>query len=321
MMPAWSNSACRVISGAAAAAVCEAAARWPGADCPAWTVRTGMLALTRRAVRANQRGWSKDSRCSTASSVASSASHHSSMSVPETSSLSPTEANEEIPMPSRVNCSTSAAPTPPDCTTKPTWPGDGWCAASVAPSPMPGTATPNEAGPASRMPVSRVASSSPDSCALVSPAVITASDLAPRFPHSCATSTTRAAGTATTARSGASGSAATDETHRMPSMSPPRGLTAYKAPANPASRMLSRIVRPTEPERRPAPITATDLGFSSGSRLATSACFSRWATASRYVLASPRAVLGGTGIDNSTTPLPSLRRTASPASLSTRSTG
>jgi hypothetical protein len=107
----------------------------------------------------------------------------------------------------------------------------------------------------------------------------------------------------------------------MPSMSPPCGLTAYKAPTNPASRMLSRIVRPTDPERRLAPITATDLGLSSGSRLATAACFSRWATASRYVLASPRAVLGGTGIDNSTTPLPSLRRTASPASLSTRSTG
>jgi hypothetical protein len=41
MMPACSNSACRVISGAAAAAVCEAAARWPGADRPAWTVSTG----------------------------------------------------------------------------------------------------------------------------------------------------------------------------------------------------------------------------------------------------------------------------------------
>jgi hypothetical protein len=62
MMPACSNSACRVISDAAAAAVCEAAARWPGADRPACTVRTGILALIRRAVRANQRGWPEDSR-------------------------------------------------------------------------------------------------------------------------------------------------------------------------------------------------------------------------------------------------------------------
>ena len=67
----------------------------------------------------------------------------------------------------------------------------------------------------------------------------------------------------------------------MPSMSPPPGLTAYSVPANPASRMFSRIVRPIEPGRRPAPATATDRGFSSGSRLATSACLSRPATASR----------------------------------------
>ena len=62
MMPACSNSACRVISGAVAAAVCEAAARWPGADRPAWTVRMGTLAVTRRAVLANLRGGPKDSR-------------------------------------------------------------------------------------------------------------------------------------------------------------------------------------------------------------------------------------------------------------------
>ena len=62
IMPAWSNSASRVISGAPAAAVCEAAARWPGADRPAWTVRMGILALTRRAVRANLRGLPNDSR-------------------------------------------------------------------------------------------------------------------------------------------------------------------------------------------------------------------------------------------------------------------
>ncbi len=111
--------------------------------------------------------------------------------------------------------------------------------------------------------------------------MITASDLTPRFPHSRATSTTRAAGTVTTARSGASGSAATDGRHGMPSTPPPPRLTAYNVPANPAPRILSRIVRPIEPGRRPAPTTTTDRGFSSGSRLATSACPSRPATASR----------------------------------------
>jgi len=62
MTPACSNSACRVISGATAAAVCEAAARWPGADRPACTVSTGMVALTRAALRANLRGLPNDSR-------------------------------------------------------------------------------------------------------------------------------------------------------------------------------------------------------------------------------------------------------------------
>ena len=138
---------------------------------------------------------------------------------------------------------------------------------------MPGTATPKEFGPTRRMPPRRLASSRPDSCAGVRPEVITTSDLAPRIPHSCATSTTRAAGTVTTARSGASGSAATDGTHGMPSMSPPCGLTAYKAPAKPASRMLSRIVRPIDPGRWLVPTTAADRGSSRGSRLATPAFF------------------------------------------------
>jgi hypothetical protein len=60
-----------------------------------------MVALTRRAVLANFRGLPNDSMYSTASLVTPSRSHHSSMSLPDTSSLSPTDANEEMPMPSR----------------------------------------------------------------------------------------------------------------------------------------------------------------------------------------------------------------------------
>ena len=224
-------------------------------------------------------------------------------------------------MPSRENCSTSAAPTAPDWTTRPVCPGEGRGTPNVAPSPIPGTATPKEFGPTRRMFPRRVASSRPDSCAGVKSEVITTSDPTPRLPHSSAAATTRAAGTATTARSGASGSSATDGTHGMPSMSPPCGLTAYRGPAKPASRILSRIVRPTDPGRWPAPTTTADRGASRDSRLATSACFSRPATASSQVLASPRAALRGTGMDSSTTPSAYLRRTASPASLSTRSTG
>ena len=60
-----------------------------------------MVPLTRRAVRANLRGLPNDSMYSTASLVRPSCSHHISMSLPDTSSFSPTDANEEIPMPSR----------------------------------------------------------------------------------------------------------------------------------------------------------------------------------------------------------------------------
>ena len=91
----------RLTSGVATAAVCEAAARWPAAERPASTASTGMLAVTRRAVLANLRGLPNDSMYSTASLVTPSCSHHISMSLLDTSSLLPTDANEEMPMPSR----------------------------------------------------------------------------------------------------------------------------------------------------------------------------------------------------------------------------
>ena len=66
------------------------------------------------------------------SRVRSSWSHHISMSLLDTSYLSPTEANDETPMPSRENCSSSAMPTPPDWTTRPATPGRGGRAAKDA---------------------------------------------------------------------------------------------------------------------------------------------------------------------------------------------
>jgi len=94
--PACSNSASRLASGTAGRIT-----EWPAAARPASTVSTGMAAPTRRAVRANFRGLPNDSIYSTASRVTPSCSHHSSMSLLETSSLSPADANEEIPTPSR----------------------------------------------------------------------------------------------------------------------------------------------------------------------------------------------------------------------------
>ena len=60
-----------------------------------------MVAPTRRAVRANLRGLPNDLMYSTASLVTPSFSHHISRSLLDTSSLLPTDANEEMPMPSR----------------------------------------------------------------------------------------------------------------------------------------------------------------------------------------------------------------------------
>ena len=134
---------------------------------------TGIRALTRRAVRANLRGLPNDSMYSTASLVSSSCSHHISMSLLDTSSLLPTEANEEIPMPSLDRWSTIAKPRPPDCMTRPAAPGAGWEAANVASSPMPGTATPKQFGPISRIPCLRQMASRSAQAAMSSPAVNT----------------------------------------------------------------------------------------------------------------------------------------------------
>ena len=224
--PACSSRACLVRGGVTAAAARAAARRRPAADRPTFTVRTGLLRPRRRAVRANLRGFPNDSRYSTASLVAVSDSHHSSMSLPETSSLSPSETNEEIPMPSRDRCSSSTTPTPPDCSARPALPGSGWRAANVASRAMLVLATPKQAGPTSRMPWRRQMPSSSMRAAPLSPAVTTARALTPRCPHCSAIPGTAAAGAATTARSTCSGSAAADGTHRTPFSSATLGLTA-----------------------------------------------------------------------------------------------
>ena len=189
-----------------------------------------MAAPTRRAVRPNLRGLPNDPRPSTASLVPGSCCHQSSRSLPDTSALSPSETNEEMPMPSRVSCSSRAVPIPPDCTARPARPAAGRLAAKVAFRPMPGTATPRAAGPTSRMPWRRQHASRAARPAGSSPEVITTSAPAPRRPHSSATSRTAGAGTLTTTRSTGSGRAAADRRHRMPSSSLACGCTTYTRP-------------------------------------------------------------------------------------------
>ncbi len=179
MMPAWPKSASWVTSGVAEAAVCDAAARWPATDRPPMTVSTGSLRPTRRAVRANPRGLPNDSTYSMASLVCSSCSHHVSMSLLDTSYLSPTEANDDTPRPSRRMCSSSAIPMPPDCMTSPAMPGAGMPTAKVALRRACVDAIPKQLGPTRRIPYRRqiASSSAPPPPRL---AVITMSDRTPR---------------------------------------------------------------------------------------------------------------------------------------------
>ena len=138
MTPAWPNSASWVTSGVAAAAVCEAAARWPASDRPLITVSTGIRCPTRRAVRANLRGLPNDSTYITASLVCPSCSHQVSMSLLDTSYLSPTDANDDTPMPSLDRCAEERHPDPAGLHDQAGEPGAGWSAPNVASRPSGG---------------------------------------------------------------------------------------------------------------------------------------------------------------------------------------
>ena len=224
MTPARSNMASWWASGVAAAAVCEAA-RWPAGDRAPMTVSTGIRCATRRAVPANLRGLPNDSTYSTASWVTSSCAHQVSRSVGDTSYLSPAEAKEDTPMPSRDICSSSAIPTPPDCTTRPATPRTGWPAVKVASRPIQGMITPKQLGPSSRMPCRRQAafSSAP---AAPRQELSTIRARTPWRPHCSATPGTAAGGTAITARSTGPGRSSTEATQGTPSRAWACGLTA-----------------------------------------------------------------------------------------------
>ena len=70
-------------------------------NCPTGPSAPASRSASRRAKRENLRGLPNDSRCSTASRVRSSPCHHSSMSLPLTSYLSPVDTAVDTPRPSR----------------------------------------------------------------------------------------------------------------------------------------------------------------------------------------------------------------------------
>ena len=112
-----------------------------------------------------------------------------------------------------------------DCSARPAVPRRGCRAAMVASREMLVLATPDEPGPISRMPWRRQMPSSSARAAPSSPEVTTARARTPRRPHSPAIAGTASPGTAMTARSTWSGSAATDGRQGVPSRSARPGLT------------------------------------------------------------------------------------------------
>ena len=176
------------------APVCEPAARAPAADRPALTARTGLLAATRRAIRAKRRGLPNDSKYRSTSAVCGSCSQNCSRSLGDRSARLPIDANADSPSPSASACSSSAIPTPPLCEDTATLPGRGAVGANVAFRPAGVLSTPRQLGPTSRIPVARHRDSrsrwrsAPSAPVSAKPAEMTTRLRTPFAAHSCATS-------------------------------------------------------------------------------------------------------------------------------------
>ena len=247
----------------AAAAVCEAAARRPGVGSgPASTVSTGIRRVTRRAVRENARGLPKDSRCSRARSVRPSLSHHWSMSLPLTSYLSPSETKEETPMPSRDSPSSSAMPTPPDCTATPAVPGRGWPAAKVASRRSSGSVLADAEAVGADEPHAVRAAGGQQRLRLVGVEAGGDDEQGPyaRLAALLGGLRDRGGGYGEHREVGVLGRALTDGVGRHAEDRVRGGFTANRRPVKPPACRWCRIARPTEPGLRPAPTTATALG-------------------------------------------------------------
>lgn len=141
--------------------------------------------------------------------------------------------------------------------------------ARLAFSPTGGTSTPIESGPMTRSRCGRAASSIRWRSAPSGPGPrprATASR-PPRAPRSAIACGRASGGRASTARSGTPGSAAISGTQGRPIRSGASGQTGQTSPVKAPAPMLRRTVAPIEPGTAEAPITATERGVSTRSRL------------------------------------------------------
>ena len=117
-----------------ATARCRGDPRLPAGVRPLFTTMIGLRRDTRRAIRANFRGFPNDSRCRRITSVRGSSSQYCKRSLPLTSLLFPTETNSEIPIPRAAAWLNNSVPSPPDCDKNATLPATGVTGAKVASS-------------------------------------------------------------------------------------------------------------------------------------------------------------------------------------------
>ena len=164
----------------------------------------------------------------------------------------------------------------PDWLTMPTGPSIGstslMMVENVAIAPLEKLAMPCVFGPTMRMPEAR-ALRTISSCACLpaspvspKPEVITTATFTPRLAHAATAATAPMPGTATIARSGASGIEAMSGYALRPWMTGRFGLTGKMRPWYPARSMYLIGRPPIFSGFSEAPITATDCGFSAAER-------------------------------------------------------
>ena len=241
MTPAWAKRASIPTAGDAAAAVCEAPARWPPDDRPPTTARSGLRSAKRRASLRELR-----LRCRTTPgrgprrSPAGRRSRRPAGRCPETSALLPSEMNAWTPSPSSRATSSRAIPTPPDWEATARPPGGGTVRENVALRRMAGSLdiTPRQFGPTRRMLFSRATRSisrcisAPSGPSSPSPDEMTTTAETPASAASSTAARTRAAGTAMIARSTCAGTSASRGKAGIPSIEDDLGMDDEHGPWN-----------------------------------------------------------------------------------------
>ena len=248
-----------------AAPVCEAAARAPALDRPAWTAITGLVPERRRAMRAKFRGFPKDSRYSSATSVDGSSSQYSRTSLAEMSAGSrstrrttaPDRASRPDPS-ARAPRRRSARAARRDRRRAPRGErGVEGCRGSDHAQTVRAD-QPHPSRPARRHEL------------VLAPRAVRpglrearAQDEEGRTPftaQSAATSTTSSGGVATTTSSGVSGRSSTDGEAPVPVRSADAAVDRVHRPSNPRRQDVPEGLPPTLPVRRDAPTTAIEAG-------------------------------------------------------------